>query len=239
MKLNFNPRIFPVILSLGIFASCNFESYISITVQQIQDLIRSKEKKGILFPATIRLEVSGMESCEKDKWKITNYVNEYLIEPQESVCINNTEKIKTYLEIEGKVKMVNDENLLADDIHLVSFSAFEKDKEWKVALHLNGSSFRSISAFTEREFWSKLEPKDLSVQIEISNNTNKDISMNCRSCYLDGTPKPFRGTTDFPKDSEVTVKLSTIFVESILENGYDTVISFQNKEINNSDSKTK
>ncbi|TGL04062.1 hypothetical protein EHQ43_11700 [Leptospira bouyouniensis] len=156
MKSKLNYRILPVILSLGIFASCNFESYISISFLEIQNLLRSKEKKGILFPATIRLEVSGSESCEKDKGKITDYVNDYLIEPGEGVCINDSDKMKTYLQIEGKVKMVNDESLLQNDIHLVSFSTFEKDKEIKVALHLNSNSFYSISAFSQREFWSKL-----------------------------------------------------------------------------------
>lgn len=222
-----------------LFLSCNFESYISLSLEEIQNLIRSKEKKGILFPATIKLEVSGTESCERDKVKITDYVNDYLIEPKDGVCTNDSDKMKTYLEIEGKVKLVNDESLLADDIHLVSFSAIEKDKELKLSLHLNDNSFQSISAFTQREFWAKLEPKDLSIQIYLSNNTNRDMSMNCRSCYLNGTPKPFRGTTNFPKDTEVTVKLSTIFVESILENGNDTVVSFQSKDNLETQTKSK
>ncbi len=68
-----------IILSILTFTSCNFENYITIHYSDIIDFLADAKKDKITLPIRVKVEVSGMESCEKEKGEILNLLSPYFI----------------------------------------------------------------------------------------------------------------------------------------------------------------
>ncbi len=186
--------------TLLLLSSCNFENYITVYYSEIVDFLADKTKENYTLPIKVKLELGGEESCNKDKGDIYNLLKPYFVDLQEGSCSRSD--MKTYLEMKGKFQMVKDEATLDDTNYLVAFNIRESAKFIDIFVKLNSSSLNQINNYTKEKYWTKFQNKDLFVEIDFINDSKENKKITCRSCYLDGNPKPFFGFVEVkPKES--------------------------------------
>lgn len=197
-----------------LLSSCNFENYITVYYSEIVDFFADKSKENYSLPIKVKLELSGEESCNKDKEDVYNLLKPYFVELKEGYCRNSD--MKTYLEMKGKFLMVKDEGRLEETDYLVAFKVSESPKFIDVFVILNPSSLDQINKYTNEKYWTKFQNKDLFVEIDFINDSKENKKITCRSCYLDGNPKPFFGFVEVKPKESTQISLSTILVEYLL-----------------------
>ncbi|MCZ8238622.1 MAG: hypothetical protein O9346_07895 [Leptospiraceae bacterium] len=200
--------------TLLLLSSCNFENYITVYYSEIVDFLADKTKENYTLPIKVKLELGGEESCNKDKGDIYNLLKPYFVDLQEGSCSRSD--MKTYLEMKGKFQMVKDEATLDDTNYLVAFNIRESAKFIDIFVKLNSSSLNQINNYTKEKYWTKFQNKDLFVEIDFINDSKENKKITCRSCYLDGNPKPFFGFVEVKPKESTQILLSTILVEYIL-----------------------
>jgi hypothetical protein len=208
-------RILILAITFSLFSSCNFENYITVHYSDLIDFLSNQKSEKVTLPISVKVEVSGDESCNKDKSQIHSLLKPYFVDLQEGTC--KSADMKTFLEMKGKFYMVKYSDSLEDIDYLVAFKIRDSAKFINIYVKLNQYSLDRINRYTEEKYWTKFKNKDLSVEIDFVNDSKTTQKITCRSCYLDGKPKPFFGFVDVEPKEISRIKLSTVLVEYLLE----------------------
>lgn len=211
------------------FSSCKFENYIEMYYSDILEFLEGKEQTSLKLPITLNLEVGGSDSCNEKKQNIIAQIDDYIEDSSEGDCL--TKDSTTYLQVTGKVPLVKDHKSLEDKSYLIAFSVKNNKELMDFSFHLNSNSYYRIKRYVKDEFWSSMEIKDFSVEIDFQNDKNNPIQVKCYSCYLNGNASPFEGSIELNKREEAKMKLSAVLIENILDNGSARSFSVMKKEI--------
>lgn len=204
-----------VVLASAAFIACDYSNLTEICIKDLGGLLSTDGKKEILAPTTIRFEVSSTDTCQKEKENLTALLGQYYADLKNPRCFS--QEFKSYISFEARIPLVIDTaDNASNKSALIVFVAKKDGGSISVAIHVNRSSYSSLSASIYNKYYQRLEAKGFFVEINFINDATDGVSIEGKSIYLNGTPCPESCSISLNHRDRANVNLSTVLVDFVL-----------------------
>ena len=202
------------IIALAVAATaCDGEVTADLYVRDVLDLAEGGVS-DLLTTATVAVQASGgaeetrtyIENNFRDagnfRQQNRNFTNFILADIK--IPIANAEAERDYL---------NDQDLVA----VVVRSAEDGGAEFGIVL--NREKYRQISQHVEDEYYQSISPQDMTIQLRLSNDSRRDVTVQLSDVYANQEPLPFERSYELSSRDAVELRFSNVLRDYLFEEG--------------------
>lgn len=204
-----------------VFLACEFDNLVDLKISEILKIGLANKPVLEQIPATLRIQVSGKEKCQQEKDNIKKILSPYYPKLNDPKC--EEEGMKSFLDLQTDVYLSNNQELLNKKDYLFSLYVKQESKGLKVVMLADPANFQSLNSALSDKYLVGVEPGDVSLYLNLVNDSKETLTASSASVYLDGKAAPFGKTISVESGESVKALLSTILVQYLLEEKQATI----------------
>ena len=220
--------IFPIFL-LVFLSSCKIDMDGDIYIGDVIDV--SENNEIIYNPMNISFEMTSIDTCERDKDKLSDILIKYFSNYNAKDCYSEdyNSYLRTGVDVPILLDSEKDGEIAFSSSDLVSFATVMRETDtqyiYDVYLSLNEMMFNALNEEIYDEFFEKIKLKDARIRLSINNDGRDTEKVSFASAFVNGDPVVFYSTFDLERRQKLDYLASDVSRKSFEQYGYSYIFT--------------
>jgi|APSaa5957512622_1039677.scaffolds.fasta_scaffold57437_1 hypothetical protein len=218
-------------------ASCGLDTKVNLFIGDLLEVVEKSET--IMTKSTVKLEVGSNDECRKEQKNLISYVETYIGKVKNPRCID--EDMSSFFVLNTQIPVFKYKHIpnshtmksVQGPKRIFSIGIRQGNKKYhdwgnySVAVKINNNMFEELNSILSDKYFSTLEPKDIKLSIDLSNDLRQDTEVLLMSSYVDGIPEPLFTERKLSRRGNINIEVSTISMLHKFKNSGGTIFQFK------------